>query len=1117
MADYNQTGRKIISIFFLFFFSLVFLCRASVGCEGKVKIWEEDLVIPTYLVGQADRLPRFYEGRAYQGAKGPVYPYPMLDKLTDVREEISYKALYLENDYIQVCVLPEIGGRIFSALDKSNNYDFFYRQHVIKPALIGMLGAWLSGGVEWNIPHHHRATSFMPVDYVLEENQDGSKTIWVGELELRHRMTWLVGLTLHPDKSYIETTIRIFNRTPYAHSILCWANVAVHTNADYQIIFPPGTEFAAYHGKNQFSEWPVSRQIYNGVDYTEGVDISWWKNHPAPTSFFAWNYEDDFLAGYDHGKEAGVVHVADHHLVPGKKFWTWGTDERGKMWEKILTETDGPYIELMVGAFSDNQPDYSWLQPYELRVVKQYWYPIREIKGVKNANLEAAVNMELNSLKNVEIGFITTREHKGAEARLEVDGKKVYEEIFDIGPSKPFMKNIALSSEIDKNALRAVLLSSDGEELIGYQPAKRKEGPLPEPVKPAPSPETIQTAEELYHAGLRLEQFYSPVYEPDPYYEEILKRDPGNVQANTALGILCLKRGKYEEAEKKFMRALKRASHIYTSPKDGEATYYLGVALRAQKKMSAAYEAFYKATWSQAWSAASYYSLAELACLKKDYKKGLEFCDKSIKGNAENLKCINLKTAILRKLGRYKEADKLACGVLKFYPLDFWAGNELYLVKMLSGFRDAAQDRLDILVKAMRGSIQSHMELSVDYGNCGLWEDAIDVLRRICDQGEVGVSSNPLLYYYIGYYLDLMGDSQKAFEYYKKAGQEDADYCFPFRAETVEVLLRAQEVNPEDGRAPYYLGNILFEQQPKRAVEQWEKSVSIDDGLYLSQRNLGVASARVSNDMAKAVKHLEKAVGLNPGEPRLYYELDLLYEAAEKPPHDRLKLLAENHNVVKQRDDSYSREILLLVETGDYNRAIELLRNHHFHVWEGGGQIHNIYVDAHILRGHESFQKKQYDKALQDYLRALEYPENLEVGRPDHGGRAAQVFYFIGRAYESLGNAEQARAFYLDSAEQKRGLSESLEKLEKRHEALVIYQKLIDLGKERLEASTSLDFFVKFGEKQSAAKRYAQAHYLLGLGYLGQGNIEKARTEFKEALNLNINHVWAKYFLDSLD
>ncbi|GAG97516.1 unnamed protein product, partial [marine sediment metagenome] len=271
----------------------------------------------------------------------------------------------------------------FSALDKTNDYDFFYRQNVIKPALIGMLGAWISGGVEWNFPHHHRATSFMPVDYALTENPDGSKTIWVGEVEIRHRTKWIIGLTLYPDRSYLEATVKLFNRTPLAQSMLYWANVAVHATEDYQIIFPPGTDYATFHGKNQFSRWPVSTEVFNRVDYTEGVDISWYKNHPAPTSFFAWNCEEDFSAGYDHGKKAGVVHVADHHIAPGKKFWTWGTGSQGQTWEKILTDSDGPYIELMVGAYSDNQPDYSWLQPYEVRVVKQHWFPLREIRGVK--------------------------------------------------------------------------------------------------------------------------------------------------------------------------------------------------------------------------------------------------------------------------------------------------------------------------------------------------------------------------------------------------------------------------------------------------------------------------------------------------------------------------------------------------------------------------------------------------------------------------------------------------------------------------------------------------------------------------------------------------------------
>ncbi|MEM2028146.1 MAG: DUF5107 domain-containing protein, partial [Candidatus Bathyarchaeia archaeon] len=325
-----------------------------------VKIWEEPLVIPTYQISDPDPNPIFYTGRAYQGAQGHVYPYPMLDKLTDNRIEKVYKAAFLENEYIKVCVLPEIGGRIFFATDKTNNYDFFYHQHVIKPALIGMLGAWISGGVEWNIPHHHRATTFMPVDYTLRENPDGSKTIWVGEIELRHRMKWIVGITLYPGKSYIEVTIKLFNRTPLAHSFLIWANPAVHANENYQIIFPPRTEYATFHGKNQFSHWPISYEVFAGVDYTSGVDVSWWKNHPAPTSFFAWNYKDDFLAGYDHGKRAGTVAVANHHIVPGKKFFLWGNGSEGRMWEKILTDADGPYIELMIGAYSDNQPDYTW-------------------------------------------------------------------------------------------------------------------------------------------------------------------------------------------------------------------------------------------------------------------------------------------------------------------------------------------------------------------------------------------------------------------------------------------------------------------------------------------------------------------------------------------------------------------------------------------------------------------------------------------------------------------------------------------------------------------------------------------------------------------------------------
>jgi len=313
---------------------------------------------------------------------------------------------------------------------------------VIKPSLIGMVGAWISGGVEWNIPHHHRASTFMPVDYRLVENPDGSKTIWVGELEWRHRMRWIVGLTLHPHKSYLEATIKLLNRTPVANSMLYFANVAVHVNPDYQVIFPPGTQFGTQHAKREFLHWPIGQESYAGVDY-KGIDISWWKNHPRPVSIFAWNYEDDFFGGYDHGKQAGICTFSDHFISPGKKFFEFANGPEGYMWDKILTDTDGPYLELMAGAYSDNQPDYSWTQPYEVKTVKQYWYPIRELGGIKNANLDAALNLELKTGNLARLALNTTSEFSGAQAQLFNKGQKIWSSSVDISPEKPFVKQNA--------------------------------------------------------------------------------------------------------------------------------------------------------------------------------------------------------------------------------------------------------------------------------------------------------------------------------------------------------------------------------------------------------------------------------------------------------------------------------------------------------------------------------------------------------------------------------------------------------------------------------------------------------------------------------------------------
>ena len=726
---------------------------------GPVRVTEQPMVIPTYPMGPADTNPMFYMNESYQGAQKRIYPYALQDHLLHERKDQTYTSLWLENEYVKLGVLPEIGGRLFSATDKTNDYDFFYRQHVIKPALIGMLGAWISGGVEWCAFHHHRNTTFMTVDHTLVENEDGSKTIWFGETERRHRMKWLIGLTLYPDRSYVETSVTFFNGTALPNSILYWANVAVHVNDDYQVIFPPSVQAATYHSKIDFTTWPIAQGKYRGYDYT-GKDISWWKNSPVSNSFFAWQMQEDFMGGYDHGRHAGVVHVGNHHEVVGAKLWEWGTGTAGRAWDKILTDEDGPYAELMVGAFSDNQPDYSWIKPHEVKTFKHYWYPVREIGGFKNANLEGAVNLELRENNIAFVGFHTTTRHAAAQATLTLGDKVLLQQAIEIGPDKPFTREVSVPSGTIATELRAVLTAADGSPLVAYQPiAQPPLEKLPDPVKAPPKPAEIKSLEQLYLTGLRIEQIHNPRVDPMDYYLEALRRDPGDSRCNTMVGITYNRRGMYAEAEDHLRRAVGRLTLDYTRSRNGEPHFQLGVALRSQHRLKEAYEQFYRASWDQAFHAASNYELAALSCQQEDYTQALQHIRKSLSTNNDDPKAQNLCAAILRKLGRLAEAQKIVSEVLRKDPLDFWARNELYASSRGKNRSAAAESELTSLSKLMRDDVQAYLELACDYLHAGMWDDAIDVLRRPITSNVQPASTYPMLHYYLGLRTRNVGGS----------------------------------------------------------------------------------------------------------------------------------------------------------------------------------------------------------------------------------------------------------------------------------------------------------------------------------------------------------------------
>jgi tetratricopeptide (TPR) repeat protein len=1116
--------------------TLATACRLF-AAAGAVKVWEEKVTIPTYLIGQPDPNPQFYFGGNSQGAQHRIYPYPAYDNLTTEKKDKAYTMVYLENEYIKIGILPELGGKIFEAIDKTNGYDFIYHQHVIKPALISLLGAWLSGGIEWDLPHHHRATSFLPMQYKVEENPDGSKTVWIGELELRDRMEWTVGVTVRPGKSYFEAAFRMINRTPVPTSMLSFSNVAVHVDDTYQVIYPPSTQFVTYHGKVSFTTWPIATTKFNGSDFTAGVDVSWYKNHPTANSMFAWNYQDDFMAGYDHGKNAGIMSIADHNVVPGKKFWTWGDGPVGHQEDHLLTDSDGPYIELMVGAYSDNQPDYSWLQPYEVREWSQYWYPFRDIGGVKKANTDAAVNLEVKDGK-ATVSFYSTEARPSATVTLKLKDQVLMSQKIAISPDHAFVKVVDLPSGTDEHDLRAAI-EADGRELVAYSPIRLEKQAMPPAVVPPLAPADVKTNEQLYLAGLRMEQFHAPgAADPDAYWQEALRRDPGDIRVNTVLGIDAIKGGRFADAERYLRKALERDTASYTSPKDGEPIYYLGVALKAQGKPDEASAQLNKSTWSAAWRSPGYFALAEIASTRGDFEAALTYDQHALEANSLNVRALALRSALLRHTGHNDGALAVVKAIGGIDPLDVQGMAEKWLASESTA--NAAP-----LVSTVTKFPATELELAAEYMDAGLWQDGTKLLTHLVSAAPDKAGVSPLVYYYLAYFSGQMHQADKVLEYDQLAEKASPDYVFPFQMEMIAVLDDAMRGNPSDSRAPYYLGNLLFDWQPQQAQALWEKSASLGADFPVVYRNLALVYTRQGNQRDKALAALEKAVQFG-GNAMALSDLDKLYEENGVPPEKRLAVM-ETHQSVVNRDEVIAREINLDIFAGKPDAAIQLLQSRFFRAWEGGGRfsLGDSWINANLTRGHQHMAAKQYAQALADYQAALEIPSNLQEASGNITSRKNEIQYWIGTAYDAMGDSAKARAAWTDAsaappsdAENARkgavysghfdngsmgGISagvrveqatayyqaRALEKLGQSGRAKALYTALVDTGEKELRSALTAP---------TATQRTlaADSHYLIGLGQVGLNNKERAKEEFALALKVSPDHYAAMRALNEM-
>ena len=1081
------------------------MCSVSSSVTAKV----EKMEIPTYLALEPDLNPMFFESRNIQGSKGNIYPHPYIDRLSSEKVNKDYTAIVLENEYLQMILLPELGGRIFAGLDKTNGYDFFYRHKVIKPALIGLFGPWISGGIEFNWPQHHRPSTFDPTHFTVEEQPDGSKTVWMGEHDPLNRVKGMVGICLYPGKAFVETKVRLYNRTPFPQTFLWWANAGVHINEQYQVIFPPDVHYAVYHAKNPVTSYPISKgKFANNIDYGDGTDVSWWANSPVANSFFAAESKYEFFGGYDHSRKAGIVHVADTGISPGKKFFTWANGPFGHMWQKNLMDDTGEYLELMAGVYTDNQPDFSWIMPHETRTFSQFWYPVQRIGPMKNANLQAAINLEVKDAI-AWIGVYAVEILPNAQITFSTPDKVLFTRTVDLAPGVSFTVEFPLPAGIESTSLLLRVQSNSGEEIIRYQPEGAGDGMLPEPYKPLPAPKDVIEIEQLYLMGLHIEQYRHPTLSPKSYWQEALRRDPGDTRCNLAMGKTLLRRGLFLQAEEFFLKSSQRLTSYNFNPYDGEAHYNLGLALQFQGRLEEAYKAFYKSVWNYAWQSAGYYALAQIDMQRKDYSKALAHLERSLQANTQSSKARNLKAAAFRHSGQNAAAEALALETTQHDLLDFWARYEVFLAAQAQGNLDQAEEKLNEMKELMQDDVQVYLDIAYDLISAGLDPEATRLLEITASFRQM----HPMAAYTLGYLAQQSGKPTEAQAWFTRAAAALPDYCFPWRLEEMLVLQTVLDGNSNDARAAYYLGNLFYDKRRYAEAEAlWRRSVDLSPTFSIPWRNLGLAAYNLRKDVQAAMDLYDHALAANPSDPRLLLEYDHLLRRKCVKPEDRLMMLEGKQALVDLRDDLLVHQMELYNRLGRPQDVLKLTQTHQFHAWEGGeGLVTGQYSYAHWIIGRRALDEGDAHKALEHFQAGIVFPENL--GEHPNEESYTYLVYYKGLAQSTLNQGIEAKTAFEQVSKYSGNLSISgifgalaLIKLGKEDEGFAALLKIKLDSEEMAQTPFKWSYFFSGNpnptfEEDNQKQQYLSYTLLAGLSAAASGDAANAKSALSQVLS----------------
>jgi len=968
----------------------LFLGVNAVPAQAQVRVWEGVLNLPAYEEGVPDPNPPFD-----QFATGRFnYPFTMRKEITDQRVEHRWRAIYLENEYLKCSVLPDLGGHIYTCLDKISGQPMFYANPSIKKAKIGYRGAWAAFGVEFNFPVSHNWVSMSPVDFAYGGHEDGSASVTVGNIDRVYGMEWSVELTLRPGSTVLEQHVILSNRSDVRRRFYWWNNAAVQVWDDSQIQYP--MRFAAAHGFAEVQRWPVDPQ---------GKDLSVIHNQTdGPVSLFVHGSRENFMGVWHPRTNTGTAHFADYAELPAKKIWSWGVDAEGLDWREALSDNNSAYVELQAGLFR-NQETYAFLEPRQSISFTEYWMPVRDTNGISRANLAGVVHLEKKAGK-LAICFNVNQKLTDATVQILDGNRSLLNEKENLVPERVWRREIQIPDTGKKYTFElknndgALLLRQTEEEYDWTPESEIKVGPQ---ISYSVPQETRRTEDDWLQQG-KTEELNGNLLAALHTYQKALAKFPTDFELLKAAGRLDTTLMRFEEAVPRLATAHAR------STTDAETSYYLGIAYEGVERGNDAVHAYEAALRLPSYRAAAVLRLAELLARRGALKEARDSLDKGLESAPDDLRASEELAAVSHALGRTSDREKTVTQRLARFPLSGFLQEELGKPNILH----LAADPYRVL------------NIASEYARLGLYRRAVEVLSRDypspdADQREPGAvtpQKNPLVVYFRGYCRAKLGESGA--NDYLQASRLSTVNIFPNTIEDQQSLKAAIRANEKDARAHYLLGTWYFaREKTEEAITEWQQARRLNPGIPVLEASLGLALLHRKRDFANALNVFAEGMKNDPLNAVNYSGTVATMAVLGRPAMERVKAL-ELYADPDHMPTSLVYELALnRTEDGNYKGAIDLFHNRFFSSEEGGTNVRQVWVEVKLqqaiglAREHHCEEALAIARTLGSPVPSLPFTQDgLEPLL-----NSARTNYLLGETFYACGKKEEADRKYRSSAE----------------------------------------------------------------------------------------------------